>query len=128
MAHSSTRGLLTLLLYVLILAPGHNVCVLHLQDNDSLFAGSMDGGINRGRGQKERRVCSRVMLLKCWDTLHVSCLCLVAGVLNNKLTNSTHGESRVKLSVFDIYLVYNHCVTLFTNSFENCWAILKDAD
>lgn len=64
------------LLYVLTLAAGHRVsvcvCLVQLQDNDSLFAASVDGGINRNKGQGERRVCNRVMLSKCWAAV---CIC-----------------------------------------------------
>lgn len=75
MAYSSSQGLLTLYCMSsswLLATVSVCVCLVQLQDNDSLFAASVDGGINRNKGQGERRVCNRVMLPKCWAAV---CIC-----------------------------------------------------
>lgn len=63
-----------------MLAAGHVVCVLHLQDNDSLFACSADGGVNRSREQRE----TGFLQLRCQDAGFMVWM-LIKGILNSPL-------------------------------------------
>lgn len=84
------------------------VCVslVRWQDNDSLFAGRVDGGINKKQGQKERKVCSGVIQSQCRGRHPVCVVCSghLSGVIIMCNCNCAWSSSQFQHNWFIIIL------------------------